>query len=68
VEWLPWVAWAGAVVFAAIALGFCAYELTWKAKRLRGDLSRLRALHSDALALREALVDASERLSRAGLR
>jgi hypothetical protein len=67
-EWVPWVAWAGAVVFAAIVLGFCAYEIMWKANRLRVDLARLRALESDAVSLRDALVDASERLTRAGLR
>ena len=33
--------WIGAVVLAAVVLGFCAYELTWKSKRLTADLERL---------------------------
>jgi hypothetical protein len=65
--WVPWVAWASAVVLAAIVLGFCAYELTWKANRLRADLARLRALEADARVLRDALADATDRFSRAGL-
>jgi hypothetical protein len=36
--------WIGALVFAAVILGFCAYELSWKSKRLQGDLGKLQAL------------------------
>lgn len=39
--------WIGAVVVAAVVLGFCAYELSWKAKRLRTDLGKLAALSAD---------------------
>lgn len=42
--WLVAVVWIGAVVVAALVLGFCAYELHWKSRRLRADLSRLTAL------------------------
>jgi len=67
-EWVPWVAWAGAVLLAAIVLGFCAYDITWKANRLRADLARLQALQADAFVLRDALAAAADRLARAGLR
>lgn len=36
--------WIGAVVFAAVVVGFCAYELSWKGKRLSGDLTKLQSL------------------------
>ena len=56
-------AWAGAVVLAAVVLGFCAYEITWKAGRLRRDLARLRDTQAEAMTLRAALTSAAERLA-----
>jgi hypothetical protein len=59
------VAWIAAAVFAAAVLGFCAYELTWKTRRLRGDLDRLAELGTRAAGLRTALTDAQRRLAAA---
>ncbi len=59
------VAWIAAAVFAAAVLGFCAYELTWKARRLRGDLDRLAELAARTAGLRTALTDAQRRLAAA---
>ncbi len=36
--------WIGAVVLAGVVVAFCAYELTWKSKRLHGDLAKLEQL------------------------
>lgn len=36
--------WIGAAVIAGVVVAFCAYELTWKSKRLRGDLAKLEQL------------------------
>lgn len=42
--WWVFGAWLGAVLFAAAVLGFCAYELTWKGRRLATDLEKLSAV------------------------
>jgi hypothetical protein len=44
--------WIGAVVLAAVVLGFCAYELTWKSKRLQSDLAKLQSVSENLVALR----------------
>lgn len=61
-NWIPIAAWAGALVFAAVVLAFCLYEVSWKARRLQGDLARLQATQANALSLRSALQSALERL------
>jgi hypothetical protein len=33
--------WVGAVLVALAILGFCAYELSWKLRRLRVDVTKL---------------------------
>ena len=63
--WIPIAAWAGAVLFAAVVLGFCAYEIVWKARRLQSDLARLHQTQADAVALRDALQSSVDRLNRA---
>jgi hypothetical protein len=35
------LAWIAAVLVTVVILGFCAYELTWKLRRLRGDAEKL---------------------------
>lgn len=66
--WLPIVAWCAALVLAAVLLGFCAYEISWKANRLRRDLGRLEA-DADALGrLQQELAAARERAAASGLR
>jgi hypothetical protein len=68
VIWIPLAAWAGALVLASLVLGFLAYEVSWKASRLRADLARLQAMQGEALNLRDALLAAAERVSRSGIR
>jgi hypothetical protein len=63
--WIPIAAGAGALVFGIVVLAFCAYEITWKARRLSSDLARLQATQADAMTLRDALQSAAERLQRA---
>lgn len=63
--WVAVIVWAAAVVFAIVLLGFCAYEVWWKALRLRADLDRLRGLESPARQLGDDLRAAQERLARA---
>ncbi len=45
--------WIGAAVLAAVVLAFCAYELTWKSKRLRADLAKLQGLSSELSELQD---------------
>jgi hypothetical protein len=49
--WIVAAAWAAAVVFAAIVLGFAAYEVSWKARRLSADRDRLLTLSKELTAL-----------------
>ena len=63
--WVPVIAWAGAVVFGLVVLGFCAYEVRWKAKRVRSDIEKLRTLEGPAQSLLAQLTAAQERLLRA---
>jgi len=55
------LAWAGAVVVALAILGFCAYELVWKTRRLQSDLSRLQAAVSDLNVVQTRLVEIQRR-------
>jgi hypothetical protein len=63
VSWVVGGVWIGAVVLAALVLGFSAYELTWKADRLRRDLARLTGLSDDVTALQGELAAAQQRLA-----
>ena len=53
---------------AVVLLGFCAYEVTWKAKRLQRDLAALQGLAAQADELRGQLAQTQERLAATGLR
>jgi hypothetical protein len=68
VHWIPIAAWIGAVVVALVVLGFCAYEILWKTKRLRGDLADLQADAAQLTLLQQRLVQTQERLAATGLR
>jgi hypothetical protein len=54
-------AWLGAIVLAVVVLGGCAYEIRWKAKRLRGDLAALRTLGEDLVGVGHELAAAAQR-------
>jgi outer membrane murein-binding lipoprotein Lpp len=68
VTWIPLVAWAGALVLALVILGYCAYEVVWKANRLRADLARLQALQEQVEQLRRDAYAASARAAALGVR
>jgi hypothetical protein len=68
VAWIPIIAWGAALLIAAVLLGFCAYEVSWKAKRLQRDLRSLQGLAEQADELRGQLAQAQERLAATGLR
>lgn len=62
---VPLIAWIVALALAAVVLAFCAYEVIWKARRLRADLARLQALADRVEGLQHDIVAVQERLSRA---
>ena len=66
-NWLPIAAWCAAAAVTVIVLGFCAYEITWKAKRLRGDVRDLQAVADQLVELRGELVAAQQRVAASGL-
>jgi outer membrane murein-binding lipoprotein Lpp len=65
VNWVVIGAWIGAAVVAALVLGFCAYEVTWKANRLRRDTLRLQSVSDQLTELRSELAAAQQRAAAA---
>jgi chromosome condensin MukBEF ATPase and DNA-binding subunit MukB len=68
VNWVPVAAWGGAAVLAVVVLGWCAYDIAWKARRLQRDLRTLQARAAEAEQLRAALAQVEQRLAATGLR
>lgn len=66
--WIPVIAWIAAVVVAVVVLGFCSYEIVWKAKRLRADLGELEVLADQLQDLSGQLAGTQQRLAATGLR
>jgi type VI protein secretion system component VasK len=62
---VPLIAWIVALAFAAVVLAFCAFEVIWKARRLRADLAGLQALTDRVHGLQHDIVAVQERLARA---
>jgi hypothetical protein len=62
---IPVIAWIAAVVFAVVVLGFCCYEVTWKARRLRRDIGRLQVQGERADSLQRDIAAVQDRLARA---
>lgn len=67
-SWILVVAWVAAVVLAAVMLGFGAYEIIWKARRLQGDLRQLQLLGQGLSRLKGETAAAQQRLARGGVR
>ncbi|MBN9619791.1 MAG: hypothetical protein J0H43_08675 [Actinobacteria bacterium] len=67
-NWVPVAAWGAAVLIAAVVLGFCAYEISWKARRLRSDLQRLQRTADEITRLQGRLVEVQGRVTTAGQR
>ena len=59
--WVPVVAWLVAVVVAVVVLAFCAYELSWKIRRLRREAAQLSAVTERLATLQREIADARER-------
>jgi HAMP domain-containing protein len=66
VPWIALIAWLAAVVVAIVVLGFCGYELIWKARRVKADLRRLGELGDRVEALQAELMTAQQRATRIG--
>ena len=66
--WIPLAAWCFAGVLALVVLGFCGYEIFWKAQRLERDLRRLQGLNGQLTELRAQLAAAQQRVAATGLR
>ena len=65
-EWIPVGAWIGAVVVAIVVLGFCAYELIWKTRRLQRDVAQLLSLNEQLVDVQSGIVAAQQRLGVVG--
>ena len=59
-----WV-WVGVVVFAALVLAFCGYELVWKSRRLQRDLATLTGLTDSLTSLQRDVATVQSRLVEA---
>jgi len=68
VVWIPIAAWCLAGVLALVVLGFCGYEIFWKAQRLQRDVQKLEGLTDQLTELRAQLAEAQQRVAAAGLR
>jgi hypothetical protein len=68
VNWIPIAAWGAAVLVALVVLGFCGYEIIWKARRLQRDLGRLHEVSDQLVVLRSRLAETQDRAAAAGLR
>ncbi len=66
--WIPIAAWIAAAVIAIVLLGFCAYEIGWKAKRLQADIADLLTLSTQVDQLRAGLVTVQQRIAESGVR
>jgi Flp pilus assembly protein TadB len=60
------VAWVIAPLIAVVVLGFCAYELTWKAQRLRRDTLRLQELVHSLQQMQRELTAVRQRVADVG--
>jgi hypothetical protein len=58
------LAWVFAIVAALIILGFCAYELTWKLRRLRTDAEKLERTVDALGALQVQLTTLQQRAAK----
>lgn len=57
--------WIGAVVLACVIVAFCAYELSWKSKRLRADLAKLAGVQETLTSLQTEVAVTRQRMTEA---
>ena len=60
--WIVVCAWAFAVVFAVVVLGFAGYEISWKARRLATERARLEQLAAELARTGADLQAAADKL------
>jgi hypothetical protein len=60
--WIVVGAWAFAVVLAVVVLGFAAYEITWKIRRLAAERAALEQLTAELARTGAELQAAADRL------
>ena len=60
--WIVVGAWAFAVVFALVVLGFAGYEISWKTRRLATERARLEQLAAELTQTGAQLQAAADRL------
>lgn len=60
--WIVAGAWAFAVLFAVVVLGFAAYEISWKSRRLAAERARLEQLMAELARLGARLQASADRL------
>jgi hypothetical protein len=63
VTWVPIVAWCVAAALALVVLGYCAYEIIWKTKRLQRDARQLQVLADRLTELRGELAEIQQRVA-----
>jgi hypothetical protein len=64
--WLVVGAWAFAVLFAVVLLGFAGYELVWKMRRLTADRAKLDRTMAELAELAAQLRAAADRAAALG--
>jgi type VI protein secretion system component VasK len=60
---VPLVAWIAALAIAVVVLAFCGYEVTWKARRLRRDVARLRELSAAVEGVQQQVAHVQQRIA-----
>lgn len=55
--------WIGAVVLGCVVVAFCAYEISWKSKRLRTDLAKLAGLQATLAGLQDEVAATQRRMT-----
>lgn len=66
-DWIPIAAWGVAALVALVVLGYCAYEINWKASRLTRDIADLNSVAEQLQELRGSLAETQQRLAASGL-
>lgn len=62
-QWLVIGAWIGAAVLAVVVLGYCAYEIVWKARRLQRDVAALQGVAAELAGLQASLASVQQRIA-----
>ena len=62
-HWIPIGAWIAAAAIAVVVLGFCAYEIMWKSKRLRTDMAQLMTLNGQLTELQGSIMTVQQRFA-----